>query len=132
LPFWLFFGILSGVGCRSLFDDFGKVSDDELKQEERVQAWSGGRLGQKRARTTRRQLAGNIGWCEQNKVKDALTRRRGPRRRGKDEYSKVRARKQKKARAGAGAGAAGIEPETAIQRDRSVTKHPPKAAFAAI
>jgi hypothetical protein len=34
----------------------------------------------------------------------------------------VGAKKQVKAEAGAGA--TGIEPETAIQRDRSVTKHP--------
>jgi hypothetical protein len=85
-----------------------------------------------RVRTRGRQLAGHMKVCEQRGVKGGLTRRRGPRRRGKDEYSKVRARKQEKVEARARVGATGIEPEIAIQRDRSVTKHPPKAAFAAI
>jgi hypothetical protein len=79
-----------------MFDDFGKVSDDRLEQEERASrsttllwatAWSGGRLGQERVRTRRWQFAGDIEWCEQKRVKDALTRRRGPKRRGKNDNS---------------------------------------------
>jgi hypothetical protein len=71
------------------------------------------------------QLAEDIKQCEQRRVKSALTRRRRPRRRGKDDCIKyVGASKQKQI--GEGAGATGIEPETAIQRECSVTRRPHK------
>jgi metal-dependent amidase/aminoacylase/carboxypeptidase family protein len=48
----------------------------------------------------------------------------GPRGGARRTIQKVEARKQEIAEAGAGA--TGIEPKTAIQRDCSVTRHPPK------